>query len=304
MNRFPRFLIVILALVSASSLFHAQAEAQVGISWYTIDGGGGTSAGEVFHVDGTIGQPDSGDSSGGIYRVIGGFWSVGGVSGEEPTPTPVPATPTATPVCVSDLDMDSLCDEVEGENAPGTGRTNLYLPDSDGDGLGDGVEDVNRDGMSSADETDPLGRDTDGDLYQDGVEVLLIGSDPLQIVDPPPTYMDQDGDDLPGEGSTWPLDPDETDRDCDDDRFTDGYEAVHGEIHEAPDAWPPLGDVNGTYNVDNADSQLILNFFAKQMTPGTDFRWGDVNRDAVEDNADSQLVLNFFARMLDHLPAP
>ena len=45
------------------------------IDWFTIDGGGGASTGGVYSVSGTIGQPDSGKSSGGSYTLEGGFWS-------------------------------------------------------------------------------------------------------------------------------------------------------------------------------------------------------------------------------------
>jgi hypothetical protein len=47
------------------------------IDWYKIAGGGGTSAGGIYQVSGTIGQPDaSGALSGGQYSVTGGFWSL------------------------------------------------------------------------------------------------------------------------------------------------------------------------------------------------------------------------------------
>jgi len=47
------------------------------IDWYKIAGGGGTSTGGVFTVNGTIGQPDaSGAMSGGSYSVTGGFWAL------------------------------------------------------------------------------------------------------------------------------------------------------------------------------------------------------------------------------------
>ena len=47
------------------------------IDWFTIDGGGGTSAGGVYQVSGTIGQPDAGPTmGGGNYSVTGGFWSL------------------------------------------------------------------------------------------------------------------------------------------------------------------------------------------------------------------------------------
>lgn len=44
------------------------------INWFTIDGGGGTSAGGKFSVTGTIGQPDAGTLTGGAYTLRGGFW--------------------------------------------------------------------------------------------------------------------------------------------------------------------------------------------------------------------------------------
>ena len=46
------------------------------ISSYTIDGGGGTSAGGVYSLSGTIGQPDAGGPmTGGVFELAGGFWS-------------------------------------------------------------------------------------------------------------------------------------------------------------------------------------------------------------------------------------
>jgi hypothetical protein len=47
------------------------------IDWYKIAGGGGTSTGATYQVNGTIGQPDaSGAMSGGNYSLTGGFWSL------------------------------------------------------------------------------------------------------------------------------------------------------------------------------------------------------------------------------------
>lgn len=46
-----------------------------GISWSTVDGGGGTSNGGTYAMSGTIGQPDAGSMLGGCrYRLTGGFW--------------------------------------------------------------------------------------------------------------------------------------------------------------------------------------------------------------------------------------
>ena len=46
------------------------------ISWFTVDGGGGTSSGGAYTVSGTIGQPDAGQLAGGGYTLSGGFWGV------------------------------------------------------------------------------------------------------------------------------------------------------------------------------------------------------------------------------------
>lgn len=48
------------------------------IDWHTIDGGGGTSTGGVFAVNGTVGQPDAGAQSltNGPFSLTGGFWSI------------------------------------------------------------------------------------------------------------------------------------------------------------------------------------------------------------------------------------
>ena len=57
--------------------FHATSQAQsYSIDWFSIDGGGGTSAGGIYSLSGTIGQPDAGSMSGGSYTLDGGFWGI------------------------------------------------------------------------------------------------------------------------------------------------------------------------------------------------------------------------------------
>jgi hypothetical protein len=43
------------------------------LDWWTMDGGGGPSAGGVYDVLGTLGQPDVGRAIGGSYLLSGGF---------------------------------------------------------------------------------------------------------------------------------------------------------------------------------------------------------------------------------------
>ena len=64
---------IILLMISAASI----ASGQYDISWYTIDGGGGTSSGGQYALTGTIGQPDADYSAGGNYELLGGFWPGG-----------------------------------------------------------------------------------------------------------------------------------------------------------------------------------------------------------------------------------
>jgi Ca-activated chloride channel family protein len=71
-----------------------------------------------------------------------------------------------------DSDQDGLPDEVEqsGENP-----TDPQNPDSDGDSLADGAEDINRNGRLDPGETDPNKADSDGDGVPDAQEVPATG---------------------------------------------------------------------------------------------------------------------------------
>jgi hypothetical protein len=57
-------------------LLPVRLDAQFALDWFTIDGGGGTSAGGAYSISGTIGQPDAGSMSGGSFALVGGFWGV------------------------------------------------------------------------------------------------------------------------------------------------------------------------------------------------------------------------------------
>jgi len=63
-----------LALGFAAAATHAQSYS---MPWYRISGGGGTSTGGVYSVNGTIGQAEPGSTmTGGNYSLTGGFWSL------------------------------------------------------------------------------------------------------------------------------------------------------------------------------------------------------------------------------------
>jgi hypothetical protein len=67
-----RILFALAALVLLTSVVLAQGGYD--ISWFTVDGGGGSSSGGPYTLSGTAGQPDAGMLSGGTYALTGGFW--------------------------------------------------------------------------------------------------------------------------------------------------------------------------------------------------------------------------------------
>ena len=76
-----------LALLVAAILGASAALAQTGggydLTWSTIDGGGGSSAGSGYQLAGTFGQPDAGATlSGGAYSLSGGFWGGASLGGK------------------------------------------------------------------------------------------------------------------------------------------------------------------------------------------------------------------------------
>ncbi|QED25753.1 hypothetical protein FRD01_00440 [Microvenator marinus] len=102
-----------------------------------------------------------------------------------------------------DSDLDGLTNSCECELGTDPAR-----PDTDGDGLLDGQEDVNRNCRFDAGETDPRSADTDGDGLEDGDEVAR-GLDPLN--------PDSDGDGITDgdEVASGCMDPTSTDTDGD-----------------------------------------------------------------------------------------
>ena len=96
------------------------------ISWYTIDGGGGTSAGGVYSLSGTIGQPDAGPvMSGGVYSLTGGFWAGAG----------------GPPPCSADFNGDGFLDFFDYDDYVSCFETGVCPPGKTADFNGDGFAD-------------------------------------------------------------------------------------------------------------------------------------------------------------------
>jgi hypothetical protein len=83
-----KLLHTLLMLACCGLITATAASADYDLSWYTIDGGGGTSTGGDFTLSGTIGQPDAGTMSGGSFDLAGGFWSSFAIDVEPECPIP------------------------------------------------------------------------------------------------------------------------------------------------------------------------------------------------------------------------
>jgi len=72
------FVFLALGLGPARAAPVPRADTQAGsgydLTWSTIDGGGSMSIGGGYALNGAIGQPDAGVSSGRGYTLLGGFW--------------------------------------------------------------------------------------------------------------------------------------------------------------------------------------------------------------------------------------
>lgn len=168
--------------------------------------------------------------------------------------------------------------------------------DTDGDGIGDVVEDANANGVTDNGETDPMNADTDGGGEADGSEILnrrnpLVREDDYTFdsdgdglgngreatlgTDPEKTDSDEDG--VQDKDDAFPLDPDFA-NDTDGDDIADEWEARHRMTIGSNDADGDL-DGDGLANVE----EFIQN---------TDPLEKDTDRDGVVDGAEVEQGAN------------
>ncbi|MCP4537300.1 MAG: hypothetical protein GY832_09150, partial [Chloroflexi bacterium] len=67
-------LLILAAFLLLGAGVYAQSSSSYDLSWWTLDGGGGTLSGAGYTLNGTIGQPDAGTLQDGTYTLTGGFW--------------------------------------------------------------------------------------------------------------------------------------------------------------------------------------------------------------------------------------
>jgi hypothetical protein len=156
-------------------------------------------------------------------------------------------------VRTQDSDADGLPDLIEKQTC-----TDPLDADTDDDGISDGVEDANLNGMLDSGETDPCNPDSDGDGIQDGTELGYTLSDIGPDTD---TNLFQP--DLNPTTTTDPLNSD-----TDGDGLTDGQEDRNR------NGWTDTGERDPEIkdNTFDADSAQITNaFMALQVGDRLDY---------------------------------
>jgi YD repeat-containing protein len=117
---------------------------------------------------------------------------------------------------VEDDDNDGLPNGLENR-----GCTSLYDADTDDDGIADGMEDADHNGVRESTETDPCNIDTDGDGIQDGTELGITAG----VADPDGAGPMSGTDTLLFQPDLDPLTTTDTlNEDSDGDGKTDGEE--------------------------------------------------------------------------------
>ncbi len=154
--------------------------------------------------------------------------------------------------CVDpDDDEDGIPDVVE------LGDTKLA--DTDTDGLDDGTEDANKNGVVDTGETDPTKGDTDGDGLIDGEEVASCYGEACTKTSPTSRDSDSDGlsdaeEDADSDGSVGEGETDPTVLDTDGDTSSDGVEVGCATDPLDATSFPVDKDQSGTCDGAEADS--------------------------------------------------
>ena len=160
--------------------------------------------------------------------------------------------PNETHPAWRDTDDDGLSDGLEDADRNGVrdaGETDPTNADTDGDGLSDGVEDADQSGHTTATETDHFHTDSDGDGILDGQEDAN-GNGRLDAGETDPLHVDSDGDGLPDgfedANQNGLIDVGETDprrSDTDGGGVSDGQEWAMGTSALVPTDDRPMPDM-------------------------------------------------------------
>jgi hypothetical protein len=178
----------------------------------------------------------------------------------------------------TDTDSDGISDVIEA-----FGCTDVNDADTDDDGILDGAEDANQNGMVDVGETNPCSVDSDGDGIQDGTESGLTSAD-IGI------YTDQSFF-IPDSDPNTTTDP--LNSDSDNDGISDGQEDLNG--NGAVDE----GETNSNnhYDADKDNDGLDLSDFIYDFSANT-YPNADLNGDNIIDTDDIERFALGFGQII------
>lgn len=181
----------------------------------------------------------------------------------------------------ADPDNDGLSNYIER-----VGGTDPTKADTDGDGIKDGDEDKNHNGVVDAGETDPKKADTDGDGFNDGFEIKWGGNplDPSDAAD----MADDDNDGLPNKYETT-IGTDPTKADTDGDGLKDGDEIGADIAH--PRNTDGDDKIDALDNDDDGDGLLTKDELGNEDGGAARDTDGDGKPDYLDDDDDGDTIL-------------
>jgi len=149
-------------------------------------------------------------------------------------------------------------------------RTIPTVADTDGDGLKDGAEDANHDGKYDPAETDPLSPDTDGDGLTDGAEGKLVAGK-VAATETDPRKADTDDDKINDGVEKSTTKTDPTKADTDGDGCKDGDEDTNQDGKLDPGETSPLDKTDcGTTNLKDTDGDGLPDAYEDK---NKNFQW-------------------------------
>ncbi len=233
--------------------------------------------------------------------IAGPLKDVVSIASDDPDESPITVAITGTGLNLdTDSDNDGLSNETEA--LAGTDPNN---PDTDGDGILDGVEDANKNGIADKLngvylETDPTIKDTDGDGIIDGVEDANHNGEVDKtstgtFLETDPRIPDTDGDGIDDgtedANQNGAVDPGETDprvknaapsTDADNDGLPDATEAIAGTDPNNPDT-DGDGILDGVEDANKNGVADQINGVYVETDPTIKDTDGDGIEDGVED---------------------
>jgi hypothetical protein len=163
-------------------------------------------------------------------------------------------------------------------------QTLATIADGDGDGIPDGTEDANHNGAVDGIETDPRSRDSDGDGLRDGLEDVNANG-VVDLGETNPRLKDSDQDGINDGTERNVTGTDPTKADMDGDGCLDGAEDVNQNgVVDAGETNPKVFGACGVVSPADTDGDGIPDVI--EQSTGTNFQLADTDGDGLLDGVE------------------